>query len=120
MLPLDVPSGGFVSLKNVRLNRGQATPERIDVTFEAVVAADPVCDGEAGVIAVSDAEARNTFAVRLEGTAYESDAGCPDAPVCEDLHRQFKVKIDGTQSAQGITAERIRLVICRTPGRAGR
>jgi hypothetical protein len=122
MLPLDVPLGGIVSLRNVRFARGAAMPDSIDLDFEATVVIDAVCDENAGMVQVADRGARpNAFTVDVTGAMYDSDAGCAIAdPQCTDLLSRRVVRIVGNPLAGEIHASRVRLISCRAPGTRGR
>lgn len=119
---VDVPSGGTVALLNVRFSRGRATPERIEVDFEATIAQNAVCDAGAPTVVVLDRNQRNTYAVLLDGAAYSIDQGrCPSdtTPACTELLAGRTVRISGTQANGAIHADRVRLVNCRLPGTGG-
>jgi hypothetical protein len=114
---VEVPSGGELSLRNIRLAQGQALAERIDVDFEAVVVAHAVCDGPLGTLEVSDRNSRNAFPVLVNGaTRYESSRGCPEEPTCADLLFQRTLRVSGAQGNGVIQADRVRLIRCRPPG----
>jgi len=120
MLLARVPSGGIVSLRNVKFSQGQAWPEQIDVDFEATVSGDPVCTDGSSSISVRDRDpyTPNDFAVSVDGnTNFESDDGCPESPDCDDLARNFTVRVRGVQADDQIHADSVRLITCRTPGR---
>lgn len=117
MLPVSVPSGSAMALRNVRFSQGQASAERIDVIFEANVTRDAQCDGASGSVEVTDPRSSQRYLVRVDAaTVYESRASsCPDGPSCEDLTLQRTLKISGHQSGAIIEAERISLLRCRQP-----
>lgn len=119
---VDVPSGGVVALLNVRFSRGRATPERIEVDFNATIVQDAVCDGGTPTVVVLDRNQRNTYGVLLDGASYSVDQlRCPeDTPAaCTELLAGRTLRISGTQSGGAIQANRVRLENCRLPGRSG-
>lgn len=124
VLPLDVPSGGVVSLRDVRLAGGRASADRIDVDFEGIVGADAQCIESPQTVEVSDRALSNHFLVRLDDASYEFDARrCPDIAQqqrdaeCADLQSQRTVRIVGVAGGDRLIAARsVRLVNCRTPG----
>jgi hypothetical protein len=122
-LPVDVPSGGVLSLRNVRLGGGSASAERIEVNFEGRITADASCDGTPQALTVIDNKLSNTFFVRVDGASYSFDARrCPDIDPesgeadCTDLLEQRTVRIFGVSDEAGIAARSVRLVNCRIPG----
>jgi hypothetical protein len=116
-MAVDVPSGGELQLRNVRLSQGEARAERVEVDFEAAVTAPAVCDGPQGSLEVSDKDARNFFGVLVDAaTRYESSRGCPEEPSCEDLLATRTLRLLGTQRGGIVEAQRIRLIRCRPPG----
>jgi hypothetical protein len=115
MLPVEVPSGGTVGLRNVRFSQGLATPEQIDVRFEGFAVDDATCDADGGMVEVSDS--RNTFVVNFADTALESDDGCPATPQCSDVLHEFRLRVSGIQGEDGILANRVRMIICKPGGR---
>jgi len=118
-LPVEVPSAGLVSLRNVRFNLGQAEPDQIELTFEAHVISDPDCNDPAGSVEVSDTQSQTEFLLQIDAnTQFESESGCPPNAECSDLMQLTTIKIDGTLvDGDTIDANRIRLVTCRPPGR---
>lgn len=124
MLPLDVPTGGIVSLRDVRLAAGRASVDSIEVDFEGIVAADAECDVGSQQVEVSDRGLSNQFLVRLDGATFEFDARrCPDLAeesreaACTDLLSRRTIRVVGLLGDGGaIDARSVRLVNCRAPG----
>lgn len=117
MLPVSVPSGSTVALRNIRFNQGLASAERIDVLFEGNVTGDAICMGGSGVAEVAEPRSGQTFVVRVNSlTRYESRSpSCPEQPACEDIRPQRTLKISGRQNGDLIDAEMISFVRCRQP-----
>jgi hypothetical protein len=119
-LPLDVPSGGIVSLTNVHLRLGQALADRIEVEFEALAVEDAVCDGDVGIVQVTDKGSRGTFTVSVdEDTRFVRDdaRNCPDEEFdCSTMLRDRTLDVKGTQNGKVIDAVAVGLKNCRRPG----